>query len=39
LFTGLSAYVDLQLVDRVEFASGAVAMQYEPSRKLQEEQS
>ena len=32
LFAGLSAYVDLQLVDRVEFASGAVAMQYEPRK-------
>ena len=30
LFAGLSAYVDLQLVGRVEFASGAVAMHYEP---------
>jgi len=30
LFAGLSAYVDLQLVGRVEFASGAVAMSYEP---------
>ena len=30
LFAGLSAYVDLQLVGRVELASGAVAMHYEP---------
>ncbi len=28
-FAGLSAYVDLQLVGRVELGSGAVAMQYE----------
>jgi len=38
-FAGLSAYVDLQLVGRVEFASGAVAMRYERSGNLQEEQS
>jgi len=37
-FAGLSEYVDLQLVDRVELGSGAVAMRYEPSRRLQEEQ-
>lgn len=30
LFTGLSKYLDLKLVSRVEFASGAVAMLYEP---------
>jgi dihydrofolate reductase len=30
LFHGLSKYVDLKLVDRREFASGAVAMRYEP---------
>ena len=30
LFAGLSKYVDLRLVDRVEFNSGAVAMRYEP---------
>jgi hypothetical protein len=30
LFAGLSEYVDLQLVGRVEFASGAVALQYTP---------
>jgi dihydrofolate reductase len=32
LFAGLSRIVDLKLVDRVEFASGAVAMRYEPKR-------
>ncbi|HJY53396.1 MAG TPA: dihydrofolate reductase family protein [Candidatus Udaeobacter sp.] len=32
LFAGLSKYVDLKLVNRLEFASGAVAMQYEPRR-------
>lgn len=30
LFDGLSKYVDLKLVDRLEFSSGAVAMRYEP---------
>jgi len=30
LFTGLSKYVDLKLVNRREFRSGAVAMRYEP---------
>ena len=30
LFAGLSKYVDLKLVSRLEFASGAVAMRYEP---------
>jgi dihydrofolate reductase len=30
LFAGLSRVVDLKLVDRLEFASGAVAMRYEP---------
>jgi len=30
LFAGLSKYVDLKLVSRVEFGSGAVAMRYEP---------
>ena len=29
-FAGLSTYVDLQLVSRLEFGSGAVAMRYEP---------
>jgi len=30
LFAGLSKYVDLKLVDRLEFGSGAVAMRYVP---------
>ena len=32
LFAGLSKRVDLKLVSRLEFGSGAVAMRYEPSR-------
>jgi dihydrofolate reductase len=32
LFAGLSKHVDLKLVSRREFGSGAVAMRYEPSR-------
>jgi dihydrofolate reductase len=32
LFAGLSKLVDLKLVDRTEFGSGAVAMRYEPKR-------
>ncbi len=32
LFAGLTKYVDLKLVSRLEFASGAVAMRYEPRR-------
>ena len=32
LFAGLSKIVDLKLVGRLEFNSGAVAMQYEPRR-------
>ena len=32
LFAGLSKHVDLRLVSRLEFGSGAVAMRYEPSR-------
>jgi dihydrofolate reductase len=32
LFAGLSKYVDLMLVGRREFGSGAVAMRYEPRR-------
>lgn len=32
LFAGLSRYVDLKLVGRLEYASGAVAMRYEPRR-------
>jgi dihydrofolate reductase len=30
LFAGLSKWIDLKLVDRQEFAAGAVAMRYEP---------
>jgi dihydrofolate reductase len=30
LFAGLSKWIDLKLVDRLEFGSGAVAMRYEP---------
>ena len=30
LFAGLSKHVDLKLVSRLEFSSGAVAMRYEP---------
>jgi dihydrofolate reductase len=32
LFAGLSNHVDLKLVSRLEFGSGAMAMRYEPSR-------
>jgi dihydrofolate reductase len=32
LFAGLSKYVDLKLVSRLEFNSGAVALRYEPRR-------
>ena|SRR5947209_8367941 len=32
LFAGMSKRVDLKLLSRVEFASGAVAMRYEPRR-------
>ncbi len=32
LFAGMSKRVDLNLVNRLEFESGAVAMQYEPRR-------
>ena len=32
LFAGLSKYVDLKLVSRLEFGSGAVAMRYAPRR-------
>jgi hypothetical protein len=31
-FAGLSRHVELKLVSRLEFASGAVAMKYEPKR-------
>jgi dihydrofolate reductase len=30
LFAGLSKHIDLRLVSRLEFASGAVAMRYQP---------
>jgi hypothetical protein len=30
LFAGLSKHLDLKLVSRLEFGSGAVAMRYEP---------
>ena len=33
LFAGLSKYVDLKLVSRMEFGSGVVAMRYEPRRQ------
>ena len=32
LFAGLSKYVDLRLVGRREFGSGAVALRYEPKK-------
>jgi dihydrofolate reductase len=32
LFAGLSRHIDLRLVSRLEFASGAVAMRYRPIR-------
>jgi len=32
LFAGLSKHLDLKLVSRVEFGSGAVALRYEPRR-------
>jgi len=32
LFAGLSKPLDLKLVSRLEFSSGAVAMRYEPRR-------
>ena len=32
LFEGLSKPLDLRLVDRLEYASGAVALRYEPKR-------
>jgi dihydrofolate reductase len=34
LFAGLSKHVDLKLVSRLEFGSGAVAMRYEPRRAI-----
>jgi dihydrofolate reductase len=33
LFAGLSKYVDLKLVSRLEFGSGAVAMRYKPRER------
>jgi dihydrofolate reductase len=33
LFAGLSKHVDLKLVGRLEFGSGAVALRYEPRRQ------
>lgn len=32
LFAGLSKHLDLKLVNRLEFGSGAVALRYEPAR-------
>jgi dihydrofolate reductase len=32
LFAGLAKHIDLKLVSRLGFASGAVAMRYEPRR-------
>lgn len=32
LFAGLSKYVDLKLINRREFSSGAVSLRYEPRR-------
>jgi dihydrofolate reductase len=32
LFAGLSKLIDLKLVDRIEFGSGAVALRYETRR-------
>ncbi len=32
LLAGLSSYVDLKLVSRLEFSSGAVALRYEPKK-------
>ena len=32
LFAGLSKLIDLKLVSRLEFGSGAVALRYEPRR-------
>jgi dihydrofolate reductase len=32
LFAGLSKHIDLKLVSRLEFSSGAVALRYEPRR-------
>jgi hypothetical protein len=32
LFAGLSKHIDLKLVSRLEFGSGAAAMRYEPRK-------
>ena len=32
LFAGLTQHVDLRLVDRIDFASGVMALRYEPKR-------
>jgi hypothetical protein len=32
LFAGLSKYIELKLVDRLELSLGAVALRYEPRR-------
>ena len=37
LFAGLSKYVDLNLVSRLELGSGAVALRYEPIRNQPQE--
>src|SRR3954467_780777 len=34
LFAGLSKYIDLKLVSRLELGSGAMAMRYEPRREM-----
>jgi hypothetical protein len=39
LFAGLSKRVDLKLVGRLEFGSGAVAMRYEPTAGIDIDQS
>ena len=39
LFAGLSKLLDLKLVSREEFRSGAMAMRYEPRRQPQQETS
>ena len=33
MFAGLSKHIDLRLMSRLEFGSGAVAMRYKPRRK------
>ena len=39
LFAGLSKYVDLRLVSQVEFASGAMALRYEPQSRRERDGS